>query len=328
MIKEDIFDYHDSMLMNSSQNYEDYDNDNTHIFENIGFSPNKEKDLYLNKQYTNQNNFGDGIPEDTNDKTKKINKNNFESKLKSCGSINISNNQNTDFVDTIKKSISSINNNDNNSEKSLIGRKRILFFTTHPNIYFIFNKGGGEIRPFIENIVISNSKNYIFNPRPVNSRFEKDENLIRKKIKSSFLKNLFKSVNKKIKSAGSKKFFSSLDEKFRINPYKEVNKGIFLLTFKQLILKYSRLNNITDSIIPQQYDNRSVLEYLEKRKEICKVSNYDIFKDMTIYQIYDEYLKSEEFENVIKKLKEKPYKYQYIKKLIKLAYNLTNYYSD
>ena len=28
MIKEDIFDYHDSMLMNSSQNYEDYDNEN------------------------------------------------------------------------------------------------------------------------------------------------------------------------------------------------------------------------------------------------------------------------------------------------------------
>ena len=97
------------------------------------------------------------------------------------------------------------------------------------------------------------------------------------------------------------------------------------LTFKELYSKDFCKGKIYSNSSLQKYnDNLSVLQYLEKEKEISKKSKYDIFKDMKYYQIFDEYLRSKEFESDISKLK-KQYSYKYIKNYIRLAFNLNDF---
>ena len=75
--------------------------------------------------------------------------------------------------------------------------------------------------------------------------------------------------------------------------------------------------------------NLSVLDYLEKNNDISKKSNYSKFKGMKYYQIFEEYLNSKEFEIEISCLRmEKGVDDKYIKKYIKLAYSLNNYFSQ
>ena len=86
-----------------------------------------------------------------------------------------------------------------------------------------------------------------------------------------------------------------------------------------------KLKKKSNFILESKSHNISVLEYLEKRKTISKQSKYDLFKDMKFYQIYEEYLRSREFEIDIKNLIKK-YDYKYIKKYIKLDLNLNNFF--
>ena len=77
------------------------------------------------------------------------------------------------------------------------------------------------------------------------------------------------------------------------------------------------------------YDNLSVLKYLERKTEICEKSNYNIFKDMKYYEIFEEYLNSKEFEIEIGNLRKEKLNDndKYIQKYIKLAYGLNDFFS-
>ena len=68
--------------------------------------------------------------------------------------------------------------------------------------------------------------------------------------------------------------------------------------------------------------NKIVLEYLEKNEEIRKKSNFDIIKNMTYTELFNEFFKSEEFEKDILKLKKKE-SIEYVISYIKQAYNFT-----
>jgi hypothetical protein len=240
--------------------------------------------------------------------------------------ISIKNNTNID------KSIIINDKSEKEKESILIGKKRRLFNITYPKAFIIFNKGGNDnyIRQLIKES-LQNNKEYFFSKRAKKRKEKKErkdgKDNIRKKIKARFLKALKNRVNELLSLAGSKRIFNYLQQEFIININKEINIGVLDLTFKELYSKDFCKDKINNNSSLQKYnDNQSVLKYLEEEKEISEKSKYDIFKSMKYYQIFDEYLRSKEFESDIYKLK-KTNNYKYIKNYIKLAFDLNDFFS-
>ena len=163
---------------------------------------------------------------------------------------------------------------------------------------------------------------------------------IRKKIKSRFLKTIKNRVNQMLKNAKSEEYFDFLPQCFICNISKQKNKSIINMTFKELMSQKffeeeekkdkSKIIFLQKKTSPdkKKYDNNvRVLEYLEKNEEICKKSNFNVIGNMTFKELFREYLKSEEFEKEIEKLKEEQNNDNYIIEYIIKAYNFINYFS-
>lgn len=160
---------------------------------------------------------------------------------------------------------------------------------------------------------------------------------VRKKIKARFLKSTKNRINQMLKSANSKLYFDFLPQCFVCNISKVKNKPIINMKFKELLSqrffeeeekndKESKKKIKRDK---KKYDtNIKVLRYLEKNDNICKKSNFNIIGNMTFKDIFNEYLKSEEFEKEIEKLKiENNNNEIYVKNYIINAFNFINYFS-
>ena len=209
-------------------------------------------------------------------------------------------------------------------------KRRNIFGVIYPNKFIIFNRGGynASIRQFINNIFYKEKKyKNLFFLKEKKSRKNNAVN-IRKKIKARFLKTLQKTINNKLKLGGSEKLFNFLQQKFVINLSREMNRDALHLSFKEIFSKnFSESIKENDVNMKKYYYNISVLDYLEKNKDISEKSNYIIFKDMKYYQIFEEYLNSKEFEIEISCLRrEKGVDDKYIKKYIKLAYTLNDFF--
>ena len=103
---------------------------------------------------------------------------------------------------------------------------------------------------------------------------------------------------------------------------------MFDKTFKELFsINFLDSENEHNSNFQNYKNNKDVLEYLEKEKDISEKSNYKCYKNLTFYQIFDEYLRSKEFENEIVTLKLNGEKDYYIYNYIKLANNLNLFFS-
>jgi hypothetical protein len=222
----------------------------------------------------------------------------------------------------------------NENEKQ---KRRNIFAVIHQE-FNIFNQSDYDtpIRKFINNIFYKEKKyKMMFFSKEKKCRTNNRkicDDLIRKKIKARFLKILKKTINNKLKLAGSKKFFNLLQQKFISNTSREMNGEALDLTFKEIFSKNfcSSKGGCEDDANMKKYNaNLSVLDYLEKNNDISKKSNYSKFKGMKYYQIFEEYLNSKEFEIEISCLRmEKGVDDKYIKKYIKLAYSLNNYFSQ
>ena len=227
------------------------------------------------------------------------------------------------------------NENKNENKIIIINKKRRYFNVVYPNTFFIFQKGGNDkyIKKYIEESlkILPKESECLFPFKNKNIKIKKcarkhNADLIRKKIKAKFLKSLKQQVNKKLKLAGSIKEFNYLQQIFISNINKEINDGVLDLTFKELFsLNFCKYEIDGDPNLQKYKDNISVIQYLEERPEISKKSNYEIFKDLKYYQIFEEYLRSKQFENDICKLMKKN-NYEYIKKYIKLAYELNDFF--
>ena len=264
-------------------------------------------------------------------------------------SLNINNSDNISKED---KELSGIVNDikkkdeeekEKNESQSFLGKKRNLFKIDFSKNFSIFNNGefNKESRQLINEIThnlsdnlsntkengmikIANRKKYskVIN---VQKRKENSDN-IRKKIKSRFLKVLKNKVNEKLKNAGSEKFFKFLPQKFISNISKEINKAVLNLSFQELFSK-----NFCEGEKENEINfnhNQLVLKYLENNKEICEKSNYNNFKNMKFYEIYNEYLKSKEFEMEITSLKNEKETDKYIKDYIIKASDLIDFFSN
>ena len=164
---------------------------------------------------------------------------------------------------------------------------------------------------------------------------------VRKKIKSRFLKTTKNRINQMLKSAKSKELFDFLPQCFICNISKQKNKMIMNMTFKELMSQNFGEDEIKkdngDKKLLQhkrgpdqkKYDNNvKVLKYLEENEEISRKSNFNVIGKMTFREIFNEYLKSEEFEKEIEKLKSENNNDKYIKDYMIKAFGFVKYFSS
>ena len=193
---------------------------------------------------------------------------------------------------------------------------------------------------------------------------------IRKKIKSRFLKSLKNSINEKLTNDNSPKLFDFLPQCFICDVAKKNNdKTIMNMTFKELMStdfygKYNERDKIAlkkkraweehnnnnnnnkkkknkkknkkkakELVFPdikKYMKNKEVIKYLEENKKIFKTINIETIFKMTFKDLFNEYLKSREFEIDIYNLKNEEkddYDQDYINQYIIIAYEFVNYYS-
>ena len=226
-----------------------------------------------------------------------------------------------------------LNKKTKKTELTFPKRKINIFRVINSNTFFIFNRGEYDKYPrnMINDILQKRKKFKIFTfSKNLNKKYKKDRknnsDNIRKKIKSRFLKYLRNIVNKRLYDAGSEMFFKILPQKFICNISKQQNRNVLNSTFKEVFSSNFFEEEIKEKCsIKKCNDNSSVLEYLENNEDIGEKSNYYYFKNMKYYEIFNEYLRSKEFETEIKRL-EKKEDDRYIEKYIKLAYNLINFF--
>ena len=129
--------------------------------------------------------------------------------------------------------------------------------------------------------------------------------------------------------AGSKELFNFLPQVFISNISRDKNRDVLDLTFKEIFSKnFFEDEKANESDIKKYKHNLNVLEYLENNKEIAEKSNYNVFKNMKFYQIFNEYLRSKEFEKEVTSLKMQKENDKYIRNYIIKAGSFIEFYSQ
>lgn len=237
----------------------------------------------------------------------------------SSKNINISNNSNINNVISIQNGKKEILNSEEEINYSFIGKKREFSEENHKNKFSIFTppEKKDELKRFINLLNIEENQN--------NNRIRRKCNIdvLLKKIKLTFLKQLTKRANKILKSADCKKLFKYLLKSFVCNLQKKINKKILNVTFKDLfsinLVEFMENRNTTSLDIINYEHNKAVLEYLEKNN-----LKFD-FLNKTYIELFNEYLESKEFITEIGDLKKREGDI-YIKKYIEKAQNFINYF--
>ena len=221
-------------------------------------------------------------------------------------------------VNQNKEKSSIISNQENNLN---IGG---IFRLVSPNCFNIFHPGSDEKYPRdLINLIAENKTNiYMKKRNKIKKQRKYYSDNIRRKIKSTFHNSLKNTLNNRLKYAGSNFFFDYLPQDFITDVTKDRNKQILDMTFKQIFSKDFTKNSEKCRI------NDLAITHIEENKKVREKSNYDYYKKMKYYEIYEEYLRSKEFEEDIIKLVEKKESEEYIKQYINLALHLIDYYSS
>ena len=196
-----------------------------------------------------------------------------------------------------------------------------------PKDFYIFKPGNENKSIRIE--INNNQNNIMLNVKSHSSQKRKrrgNSDNMRKKIKTKFINSLIKFTNKKLENAGSQKYFHRLSYSFVNNISKDENRDMFNKTFRELFSTNFGTNRKAD--LKNYEKNKDVLEYLENEKDISQKSNYNVYKNLKFCEIFEEYLRSQEFENEIEKLKLDEEEDVYICRYIKLACNLNKFFSQ
>ena len=153
---------------------------------------------------------------------------------------------------------------------------------------------------------------------------------IRKKIKSRFFKDLRKFINKLFTENDIEKKLEFLPQDFISNISKPENKSMLDKTLEQIILENSDDNSENDNNEDKNKNNLILLDFLKEKEnqnkyKIRKI--YNIF-NTKIRELFNEYLKSDEFEQSIIRLKEEGNYSEYIKDYIIKVEEFVNYFSN
>ena len=307
------------------------------------YSDNEYEDIFMKKSNQNQNEIGEStdISKGKSPKMKNVKDllSNFDSdkliiEIKDINTNYIKNlNYNFPKINSFAISDKKGNSEDKKVSSNFLEKKRDIFDIKKCKKFSIFEQGGAFIRTrnLINKILQNKNKKIFFDEEldvSENTKTRKNHaDNIRKKIKARFLKFMIAVVNKKLKEETKKKF-RPLPQKFVSYISKETNKENFELSFKEIFSKnFSEVNEISDIDLKNLNNNLSTLKYLEKNHEISEKIDYTTFKNLKMYEIFYEYLKSKQFEMDINKLKDENESHKYISKYIILAHNLIDFFS-
>jgi hypothetical protein len=153
---------------------------------------------------------------------------------------------------------------------------------------------------------------------------------IKKKLKSSFHKNIIKIINNKIKKAYSDKnikenFFINLPQSFIRNVNISENSTKMEMKFGQLLINWDDEKNIKTK------------KFLDKNPDLSEKSNWNLIQNMTYKELLEAFFLSEEFEKSIialktkaekSKKKDKKVSSQYIENYINIALKYIDFFSS
>ena len=153
---------------------------------------------------------------------------------------------------------------------------------------------------------------------------------IKKKLKSSFHKNIIKIINNKIKKAYSDKnikenFFNNLPQSFIRNVNISENKTKMEMKFGQLLINWD------------DEKNKKTKKFLDKNPDLSEKSNWNLIQNMTYKELLEAFFLSEEFEKSIialktkaekSKKKDKKVSSQYIENYINIALKYIDFFSS
>ena len=171
--------------------------------------------------------------------------------------------------------------------------------------------------------IYSKKKQIFMNIGAKKRKFMKD--MIRKRIKSDFYRVIRKNLNSKInsKDINLKKSFD-FPQTMITNVSKNHCKKNLNMTLKEILKFYYKTDNqeINSINLMISENNKSIILLLENKK-IYELEN--IFS-MKIVDLYNEYSKSNQFQESISELIKEGNCLDYIKKYIEVAEELVNYY--
>ena len=153
---------------------------------------------------------------------------------------------------------------------------------------------------------------------------------IKKKLKSSFHKNIIKIINNKIKKAYSDKnikenFFNNLPQSFIRNVNISENQEKMEMKFGQLLINWD------------DEKNKKTKKFLDKNPDLSEKSNWNLIQNMTYKELLEAFFLSEEFEKSIialktkaekSKKKDKKVSSQYIENYINIALKYIDFFSS
>lgn len=150
---------------------------------------------------------------------------------------------------------------------------------------------------------------------------------LRKKIKSAFHKNLKDIANEKLLLVKALYKLDYFPQKFIINVNRKDNFEIINMKLEELFHNNFKVGSEFKQSILEKYENNlKVLEFLENNKyNTNRKFKFVAIKNMTYLQIYEEYLRSKEFEKEIANLKEIESEF-YITRYIYFAMTLMDFF--
>jgi hypothetical protein len=203
------------------------------------------------------------------------------------------------------------------------------------NLQLDKSKNNTDFKPFNDNFILfdelkmditsiySKKKQIFMNIGVKKRKFMKD--MIRKRIKSDFYRVIRKNLNSKINSKviNLKKSFD-FPQTMITNVSKNHCKKNLNMTLKEILKFYYKTDNqeINSINLMISENNKSIILLLENKK-IYELEN--IFS-MKIVDLYNEYSKSNQFQESIRELIKEGNCLDYIKKYIEVAEELVNYY--
>ena len=244
-----------------------------------------------------------------------------DSLLKRCeNNINDFNNINTtnNFNDIDNSFNFVISNNSENKNNYSIQKSKIKVIK---NNFIFFDELEKDITS------IYSKKNQIFMNIGVNIRKKRKfmEDMIRKRIKSDFYRVIRKNLNSKInsKDINLEKIFD-FPQTMITNVSKNHCKKNLNMTLKEILIFYYKTNNqeINSINLMISENNKSIILLLENKK----IYELEYIFSMKIVDLYNEYSKSNQFQESISELIKEGNCLDYIKKYIEVAEKLVNYY--
>ena len=176
-------------------------------------------------------------------------------------------------------------------------------------------------------ILVKNGEDMLKRKRFQDRRPRKEnQDNIRKKIKRGFFNNgLIKKLNEKIKNIGSNKYLRKFPQHFVSDVNQKRNKELFNLTLKDIFVNKELYLNEDKEGLRNYSQNLKVVQ----SEEISENKELKIIFNKTIYELYEEYINSDEFNILeINRLKEKKMQDDYIKRYINLARYLILFFTQ